>query len=55
MTGDLERQLDVFGTGALRMILGYRWPDHVSNEKVAQGESDETYYLHDTRVPDATV
>ena len=23
--------------------------------EVAQGVSDETYYLHDTRVPDATV
>ena len=32
--GGLGRRLDVFGTGSLRRILGYRWSDFVSNDRV---------------------
>ena len=34
LTGGLGRRLDVFGTGSLRRILGYRWSDRVSNERL---------------------
>ena len=34
LTGDLGRRLNVFDTGSLRRILGYRWSDHVSNERL---------------------
>ena len=34
LTGDLGRRLNVFGTRSLRRILGYRWSDHVSNERL---------------------
>ncbi len=31
---DLERRLDVFGTKCLRRIMGYRWNDFVSNQRL---------------------
>ena len=31
---DLERRLNVFGTKCLRRIVGYRWDDYVSNERL---------------------
>ena len=34
LTGDLRNRLNVFGTRSLRRILGYRWSDRVSNERL---------------------
>ena len=34
LTGDLRSRLNVFGTRSLRRILGYRWSDCVSNERL---------------------
>jgi hypothetical protein len=34
LTGDLRRQLNSFQTRSLRRILGYRWSDFVSNDRV---------------------
>ncbi len=31
---DLERRLDAFGTKCLRKIMGYRWNDFVSNQRL---------------------
>ena len=31
---DLERRLDSFGTKCLRRIMGYRWYDYVTNERL---------------------
>ena len=31
---DLRRRLNYFGTSSLRRILGYRWSDFVSNERL---------------------
>ena len=34
LTRDLRRRLNSFGTRSLRRILGYRWSDFVSNERL---------------------
>ena len=34
LTDGLKRRLDSFVTTSLRRIFGYRWQDHVSNQKV---------------------
>ena len=34
LTKDLRRRLNSFGTRSLRRILGYRWLDFVSNERL---------------------
>uniref|UniRef100_A0A8C4Q5Z7 Endonuclease-reverse transcriptase n=1 Tax=Eptatretus burgeri TaxID=7764 RepID=A0A8C4Q5Z7_EPTBU len=34
LTKDLRRRLNSFGTRSLRRILGYRWSDFVSNERL---------------------
>ena len=34
VTKDLRRRLNSFGTRSLRRILGYRWSDFVSNERL---------------------
>ena len=34
LTRDLRRRLNFFGTRSLRRILGYRWSDFVSNERL---------------------
>ena len=34
LNSDLERQVDAFGTKCLRRIMGYRWFDHVTNERL---------------------
>ena len=34
LTKDLRRRLNSFGTKSLRIILGYRWPDFVSKERL---------------------
>ena len=34
LTRDLRRRLNSFGTRCLRRILGYRWLDFVSNERL---------------------
>ena len=42
LTRDLERRLDVFGTMSLRRIMGYRWYDFVSNERLLR-ETDSRH------------
>merc|ERR1712035_37813 len=34
LNNDLERRLDVFGTKSFRRIMGYRWDDFVSSERL---------------------
>ena len=34
LNGDLKRRLNAFGTKSLRRIMGYRWHDHVSNQRL---------------------
>ena len=34
LTGDLGRRLNVFGTKSLRRIIGYRWSDFISNDRL---------------------
>ena len=34
LNSDLERRLNVFGTKCLRRIMGYRWNDFVSNQRL---------------------
>ena len=34
LTRDLRRRLNSFGTRSLQRILGYRWSDFVSNERM---------------------
>ena len=34
LSRDLRRRLSSFGTRSLRRILGYRWSDFVSNERL---------------------
>ena len=61
--GDLERRLNVFGTRSLRRIMGYRWDDFVSNERLLQEtamrpitsivrERQLRLYGHVARLPD---
>ena len=42
---DLRWRLNSFGTRSLRKILGYRWSDFVSNERLLR-DSNEICYLH---------
>ena len=39
LTDDLRRRLDSFGTSSLRRILGYRWYDFVSNDRLLEETS----------------
>ncbi len=41
LSGDLERQIDAFGNGCLRRIMGYHWYDFVSDQQLLR-ESDST-------------
>ena len=61
---DLRRRLNSFGTGSLRRILGYRWSDFVSNERLLREtrmrfvtcilrERQLRLYGHVARFPDA--
>ena len=34
LNADLKRRIDVFGTRCLRRIMGYRWDDFVSNQRL---------------------
>ena len=45
LTKDLRWRLNSFGTRSLRRILGYRWSDFVSNERLLR-DSDDICYLH---------
>ena len=36
LSRDLERRVDAFGTKCLRRIMGYRWLDYVTNERLLQ-------------------
>ena len=39
LTDDLKRRLDSFGTSSLRRVLGYRWTDFVSNDRLLEETS----------------
>ncbi len=60
---DLERRLDVFGTKCIRRIMGYRWNDLVSNQRLLHEtgsrsvtsivrEGQFRLYEHVARLPD---
>lgn len=34
LKADLKRRLDVFGTKCLRRVMGYRWYDYLSNQRL---------------------
>ena len=34
LNSDLKRRIDAFGNKCLRRIMGYRWNDHVSNQRL---------------------
>ena len=64
LTKDLRRRLNSFGTRSLRRILGYRWSDFVSNERLLREtqmrfvtcivhEHQLRLYGHVARFPDA--
>ena len=64
LTKDLRRRLNSFGTKSLRRILGYRWSDFVSNERLLREtrmrfvtcivrEHQLRLYGHVARFPDA--
>ena len=64
LTRDLRRRLNSFGTRSLRRILGYRWSDFVSNERLLREtqmrfvtcilrECHLQLYGHVARFPDA--
>ena len=36
---NMKRRLDSFGTSSLRRILGYRWTDFVSNDRLLEETS----------------
>ena len=42
LNADLRRRLDVFGTSCLRRIMGYRWDDFVSNQRLLR-ETDSRH------------
>ena len=44
LTRDLKWRLHSFSTRSLRKILGYRWSDFVSNERLLR-ETDQICYL----------
>ena len=39
LTNDLNHQLDSLGTSSLRRILGYRWTDFMSNDRLLEETS----------------
>ena len=64
LTKDVRRRLNSFGTRSLRRILGYRWSDFVSNERLLREtwmrfvtcivcEHQLRLYGHVARFPDA--
>ena len=64
LTKDLRRRLNSFGTRSLQRILGYRWSDFVSNERLLREtqlrfvtcivlEHQLRLYGHVARFPDA--
>ncbi len=63
LSGDLERRLNVFRTKCLRRIMGHRWNDFVSNQRLLHEtesrpvtsivrERQLRLYGHVTRLPD---
>ena len=63
LNSDLERRLNVFGTRCLRRIMGYRWNDFVSNQRLLRETKSEPVtsiirdrqlrlYEHVARLPD---
>ena len=42
LTGSLERRINSFGTKSLRRIMGYRWFDRISNDRLLT-ETDSRY------------
>ncbi len=49
---DLERRLDVFGSKCLRRIMGYRWNDFVSNQRLLHetGSRSVTSIVHERQL-----
>ena len=52
LTRDLRRQLNSFGTRSLRRILGYRWSDFVSNERLLRENQMRfvTFIVHELQL-----